>query len=47
MGTVLTNTQKGSETGLPVQIVIKYHTNIIFETTRSNVLSALNADGIH
>lgn len=47
MGGILSNAQKGSETRLPVQIVVKYRTNIIFETTRSNVLSALNAHGIH
>jgi len=47
MDSMLSNVQKGSEASLPVQIIIKYHTNIIFETTESNVSTDLNADGMY
>lgn len=47
MDSMLTNMQKSNEASLPVQITIKYHTNRIFETIKSNVLAGINADGMH
>lgn len=47
MDSMLTNVQKGSEDSLPVQIIIEYHTNIMFGTTETNVSTDLNADGMY